>query len=91
MFESAEKARRSLFFARCEAGRFQRPAMAVEEAGMAGPKETGPGRLALGLLREEACEAAEILRAQGLSLDRVRRSVAASLGYGEESEGRNYV
>jgi ATP-dependent Clp protease ATP-binding subunit ClpA len=72
---------------------------ATEEAGQLGQKEVGAGHLALGLLREESCEAAEILRAQGLSLDNVRRVVAerhgaASSGPGEdpgEPQGRKYV
>ena len=72
---------------------------ALEEAGQLGQKEIGVGHLALGLLREESCEAAEILRAQGLSLDQVRRVVAemhgaASSGPGEdpgEPQGRKYV
>jgi len=61
---------------------------AIEEAALQGDKEVGPGHLALGLLREESCEAAEILRANGLSLDKVRRVItethgAASSGSGE--------
>lgn len=72
---------------------------AIEEAGALGHKDVGAGHLALGLLREESCEAAEILRAQGLSLDQVRRAVvemdaAASSGPGEdpgEPQGRKYV
>jgi ATP-dependent Clp protease ATP-binding subunit ClpA len=72
---------------------------ALEEAGRLGHKDVGVGHLALGLLREESCEAAEILRAQGLSLDQVRRVVAqmhdaASSGPGEdpgEPQGRKYV
>jgi ATP-dependent Clp protease ATP-binding subunit ClpA len=61
---------------------------ALEEAGHLGHKEVGAGHVALGLLREESCEAAEILRAQGLSLDQVRRAVvkmdaAASSGPGD--------
>jgi ATP-dependent Clp protease ATP-binding subunit ClpA len=69
---------------------------AVEEAGRI---DVSVGHLALGLLREESCEAAEILRAQGLSLDQVRRAVvemdaAAPSGPGEnpgEPQGRKYV
>jgi ATP-dependent Clp protease ATP-binding subunit ClpA len=72
---------------------------AIEEARQYGYKEVGAGHLALGLLREESCQAAEILRAQGLSLDQVRRVVAemhgaASSGPGEdpgEPQGRKYV
>jgi ATP-dependent Clp protease ATP-binding subunit ClpA len=67
---------------------------AIEEARQYGHKEIGPGHLALGLLREESCEAAEILRAHGLSLDQVRRVLAASSGPGEdpgEPQGRKYV
>jgi ATP-dependent Clp protease ATP-binding subunit ClpA len=64
---------------------------AIEEAGLLGHKEVGSGHLALGLLREESCEAAEILHANGLSLDHVRRALAASSGSGGEPEGRNYV
>jgi ATP-dependent Clp protease ATP-binding subunit ClpA len=72
---------------------------AVEEARQYGHKEVGAAHLAFGLLREESCEAAEILRAQGLSLDQVRRAVAemnaaASSGPGEnpgEPQGRKYV
>ena len=61
---------------------------AIEEAGILGHKEVGPGHLVLGLLREESCEAAEIIRANGLSLDKVRRVItethgAASSGSGE--------
>jgi ATP-dependent Clp protease ATP-binding subunit ClpA len=74
-------------------------AYAVEEVEQLGHKEVGAGHVALGLLREESCEAAEILRAQGLSLDQVRRAVvemdaAASSGPGEdpgEPQGRKYV
>ncbi|HEY6341923.1 MAG TPA: Clp protease N-terminal domain-containing protein [Bryobacteraceae bacterium] len=69
---------------------------AVEEAGRI---DVGVEHLALGLLREESCEAAEILRAQGLSLDQVRRVVvemdaAAPSGPGDnpgEPQGRKYV
>jgi ATP-dependent Clp protease ATP-binding subunit ClpA len=67
---------------------------AIEEAGALGHKEVDAGFLALGLLREESCEAAEILRAQGLSLDQVRRAITASSGPGEdpgEPQGRKYV
>jgi ATP-dependent Clp protease ATP-binding subunit ClpA len=67
---------------------------ALEEARQLGHNDVGVGHMALGLLREESCEAAEILRAQGLSLDQVRRVVAASSGPGEdpgEPQGRKYV
>jgi ATP-dependent Clp protease ATP-binding subunit ClpA len=67
---------------------------AIEEARQYGRKEIDVGHLALGLLREESSEAAEILRAQGLSLDQVRRAIAASSGPGEdpgEPQGRKYV
>jgi ATP-dependent Clp protease ATP-binding subunit ClpA len=72
---------------------------ALEEARQLGHQDVGVGHMALGLLREESCEAAEILRAQGLSLDQVRRVVAqmhdaASSGPGEdpgEPQGRKYV
>jgi ATP-dependent Clp protease ATP-binding subunit ClpA len=67
---------------------------AIEEAGQFGHKELGPVHLVLGLLREESCEAAEILRAHGLSLDQVRRAITASSGPGEdpgEPQGRKYV
>ena len=71
---------------------FQRAfSYAMEEAALMGDKEIGAGHLVLGLLREESCEAAEILRANGLSLDRVRRALAASSGSEGEPGGRNYV
>jgi ATP-dependent Clp protease ATP-binding subunit ClpA len=76
---------------------------ALEEARQLGHQEVGVGHLALGLLREESCEAAEILRAHRLSLDQVRRAVvemdaemdaAAPSGPGDnpgEPQGRKYV
>jgi ATP-dependent Clp protease ATP-binding subunit ClpA len=64
---------------------------AIEEANLLGHKEVGAEHLVLGLLREEASEASEILRASGLSLDQVRRAVAALRNQGSESEGSSYV
>jgi ATP-dependent Clp protease ATP-binding subunit ClpA len=66
-------------------------AYALEEAEKLGDKHLGPGHLVLGLLREEAGEASEILRANGLSLDEARRAVAASRNRGSGSEGSHYV
>jgi ATP-dependent Clp protease ATP-binding subunit ClpA len=66
---------------------------AIEEAAQLGHTELVGGHLVLGLLREESCEAAEILRENGLSLDMVRRAVAASgdPGSSSESKGSHYV
>jgi ATP-dependent Clp protease ATP-binding subunit ClpA len=59
--------------------------------GRLGHKELGPEHLVLGLLREEASEASEILRTSGLSLDQARRAIAALRNPGYESEGSSYV
>ena len=48
-------------------------AYAAEEAGGINAKQIAPEHLLLGLLREEKCFAAEILRQRGLTVDRVRR------------------
>jgi len=67
---------------------------AIEEAAQLGHKELAAGHLVLGLLREESCEAAEILRSNGLSLEQVRRAVAASGDPGSSSsssKGSHYV
>ncbi|MBV8847414.1 MAG: hypothetical protein JO307_31780 [Bryobacterales bacterium] len=66
-------------------------AFAAEEAERLGHKDLGPEHLVLGLLREEASEASEILRANGLSLDQARRAVAAFRDPRLESEGSDYV
>jgi ATP-dependent Clp protease ATP-binding subunit ClpA len=66
-------------------------AYAFEEAGQLGHKDLRPEHLVLGLLREEASEASEILRAAGLSLDQARRAVAAFHDPGSKSEGSSYV
>jgi ATP-dependent Clp protease ATP-binding subunit ClpA len=62
---------------------------ALEEAGLLGSKEVGAGHLALGLLREESCEAAEILRANGFSLEKLHQAVASAPP--PDPQGRNYV
>ena len=49
---------------------------AGEEAAALSHKDTVPGHLLLGLLREEHCFAAEILRGQGLRLESVRQQMA---------------
>ena len=69
----------------------QAVAYAIEEAGQLGHKDLRPEHLVLGLLREEASEASEILRAAGLSLDQARRAVAAFHDPGSKSEGSSYV
>jgi len=66
-------------------------AFAIEEAEKLGDKQLGPEHLVLGLLREESCEASEILRANGLSLDGARQTVAAFRNSGSGSEGSHYV
>jgi ATP-dependent Clp protease ATP-binding subunit ClpA len=62
---------------------------ALEEAGLLGNKEVGAGHLALGLLREESCEAAEILRANGFNLEILRKAVASDPP--PDPQGRTYV
>jgi len=63
MFERyTEKARRVIFFARYEASQFGSPYIETEH-------------LLLGLLREEKCFAAEILRERGLRLSTVREEL----------------
>jgi len=64
---------------------------AVEESGNLGDTHLGPEHLVLGLLREEASEASEVLRANGLNMDQARRAVAAFRDPGLESEGSHYV
>lgn len=69
-------------------------AYAVEEAGQRGQNNLGPEHLVLGLLREESCEAAGILRAHGVSLDSVRRALLPRTGASsssDPSQGQNYV
>jgi len=63
MFERyTEKARRVIFFARYEASQFGSPYIETEH-------------LLLGLLREEKCFAAEILREHGLQLSAIREEL----------------
>jgi ATP-dependent Clp protease ATP-binding subunit ClpA len=67
---------------------------AIEEAAQFGHKELGAGHLVLGLLRQESCEAAEIMRENGLSLEQARRAIAAAGDPGSsssESKGSHYV
>jgi ATP-dependent Clp protease ATP-binding subunit ClpC len=66
MFERyTEKARRSIFFGRYEASELGSPYFETEH-------------LLLGLLREEKCLAAEILRERGLTLAQVRQELQGS-------------
>jgi len=53
-------------------------AYGAEECGRLNQKHIGTGHLLLGLLREERCFAAQLLREQGLTLDSVRREVQQS-------------
>lgn len=57
-------------------------AYASEEAEHLGHKHIGTEHLLLGILREESCNAAQLLRQQGLELDRVRKSVASDVSSG---------
>lgn len=52
-------------------------ACAAEEAEHLGHKHIGTEHLLLGILREENCNAAQLLRQQGFELDRVRKSIAS--------------
>jgi ATP-dependent Clp protease ATP-binding subunit ClpA len=52
--------------------------MAADEAAFAGREEVGIDHLLLGLLREEECLAADVLRKHGASLDLVRKELSAS-------------
>ena len=53
-------------------------AYAAEEAEMMAHRHIGAEHLLLGLLREEKCAAAELLRKSGLSLEAARTQIAAS-------------
>lgn len=50
---------------------------AAEEAEQLGHRNIGTEHLLLGILREANCNAAQLLRQQGLKLDRVRKSIAS--------------
>jgi ATP-dependent Clp protease ATP-binding subunit ClpA len=61
----------------------------LDEAGPHQDQHTqiGPFHLLAGLLLEEPCEAASVLREHGVTLARIRQLIAAS----SSEEGRNYV
>jgi ATP-dependent Clp protease ATP-binding subunit ClpA len=67
-------------------------AYAAEEAYRLGHQHIGPEHLFLGLLREEKCFAAGLLREQGAKLDPIRMQIAEAPPYipsqREETEGR---
>ena len=50
----------------------------------------GPFHLLLGLLREQSCEGAEILRGHGVSLEKVRAAIAG-IPSGDSEEGTSHV
>ena len=69
-------------------------AYAAEEAERLGHKHIGTEHLLLGLLREEGCFAAQILKERGIELDAIRESVAKSpiqvtVGLEGRSSGRS--
>lgn len=57
-------------------------AYAAEEAEHLGHKHIGTEHLLLGILREESCNAAQLLRQQGMELDHVRKSIASDASSG---------
>jgi ATP-dependent Clp protease ATP-binding subunit ClpA len=64
-------------------------AFAAEEAEGLGDRQIGTEHLLLGLLREEECLAAEMLRERGAQIDRIRDSLAASPAAAEEPDPRH--
>jgi ATP-dependent Clp protease ATP-binding subunit ClpA len=64
-------------------------AFAAEEAEGLGDRQIGTEHLLLGLLREEECLAAEMLRERGAQIDRIRESLAASPAAAEEPDPRH--
>ena len=66
-------------------------AYAAEEAEGLSHKHIGTEHLLLGLLREEKCFAAEILREEGLDLEELRRAISGSAAEPEPRGGTTYA
>jgi ATP-dependent Clp protease ATP-binding subunit ClpA len=65
-------------------------AIADEERERMKDELMGPFHLLLGLLREESCEGAEILRGHGVSLEKVRAAIEG-IPRGDSEEGTSHV
>jgi hypothetical protein len=66
-------------------------AYAAEEAERLFHKHIGTEHLLLGLLREEKCCAAEILREEGMDLEKLRQAISASAAEPSPTGGTTYA